>query len=143
MASLESALASAAAAGASDGFYVDLRDGFAKDMVAEFKTGDVVLVKPSAVQGADRLNAFAGTTLRTARNAIVMGYPLDKIDGDNILFSDRRVLIDAAGFSASNTPAGDDQVEIDGRLHALVSLQQVPAAGVAVIYVLQARTGGQ
>lgn len=139
--SLESALSSAAAASAAPSFYEELRDGFARDMVAEFNTGTVVLVRPDQVQGADPHNAFDGVALRTSRSAIVTGFPADKIS-DNILAGDRRVLIDAAGFTNANRPNGSERLEIDGVLHALVSLQAVPAAGVAVIYVMQARTAG-
>jgi hypothetical protein len=139
--SLESALSSAAAGSAAPSFYEELRDGFAKDMVEQFNTGTVVLIKPDQVQGADPHNAFSGTSRRTPRNAIVTGFPVDKIS-DNILASDRRVLIDAADFTTATEPDGSDRLEIDGKLHALVSLQAVPAAGVAVIYIMQARTAG-
>jgi len=141
---LEAALSAAAAAGVTGAeFYEDLRDGFAKDIVAEFNTGAVVLVKPAAVaDDADPHNAFEGTAIRTARNAIVLGFPTSEIDGARVLFSDRRVLIDAADFTAANAPDGSDNIEIDAKMHAIVSLQAVPAAGPAVIYIIQARTGG-
>lgn len=140
---LASSLAAAAASGASDEFYTELRDGFAKDIVEQFNTGAVVLIKPSPVQGGDPLNPFGGLPVRTPRNAIVLGFPTDKIDGDRVLASDRRVLIDAADFTTANAPAGDDQVEIDGVLHTLVSMESVPAAGIAVIHMLQCRTAGR
>lgn len=133
---------SAAASSESELFYEELRDGFAKDIVAQFNTGEVVLVKPSAVAGADPLNLFAAQGLRTARNAVVMGFATEEIKSGRVLFSDRRVLIDAADFTSANTPAGDDMVEIDGKLHTIESLQAVPAAGPVVIYIIQARTGG-
>lgn len=144
IASLEASLAGGEAAGVEPSFYEELRDGFAKDMVEQFNTGDVVLVKPSqVVVGASPLNPYSGETTRTPRNAIVTGYPSDQIDDDRILAGDRRVLMDAADFTEANAPAGVDSVEIDGKLHALVSLKAVPAAGVAVIYILQARTAGR
>lgn len=142
LAGLETALAASAQQSESELFYEELRDGFAKDIVAQFNTGAVVLIKPAAVQGENPLNAFAGAALRTPRNAVVMGFPTEAITGGRVLFSDRRVLIDASGFNAANTPAGDDEIEIDGKLHAIESLQAVPAAGPAVIYIIQARTGG-
>jgi hypothetical protein len=128
-----------ASAGAE--FYEELRDGFAKDMVEQFNTGAVVLIKASAVRGADPHNAFADedAALRTARNAIVTGFPTAEITGA-VLGSDRRVLLDAAGFTTANAPAGDDSIEIDGKLHAIMSLKAVPAAGPPVIYIIQART---
>lgn len=141
---MESIAAAQAVASTSAEFYEELRDGFAKDMVAQFATGAVVLLKPNRAQGPtiNPLNPYSGVPTRTTRNAIVTGYPTDKIDGERILASDRQVLIDAADFTVSNTPAGDDQVEIDGRVHILQSLKAVPAAGVAVIYIMQARTAG-
>lgn len=138
---LEVLLSASAGAAAEPSFYEELRDGFAKDMVEQFNTGAVTLIKPDQVQGADPHNAFSGTATRTARKAIVTGFPVDRIS-ENILASDRRVLIDAAGFTTANQPAGSDRIEIDGQLHALVSIQAVPAAGVAVIYIMQARTAG-
>lgn len=124
-------------------FYIDLRDGFAKETLAQYATGSVVLVKPSQAQGADPLNPFSDLPTRTTRNAVVTGFPTDKIDGDRIQAADRRVLIDAADFTANNRPDGSDEIEIDGVMHAMVSLQAVPAAGVAVIYIMQARTAGR
>lgn len=136
--SLEAALASAAAA-SEPGFYEDLRDNFAKDIVAEFNTGAVVLIKPSKVQGANPLKAFAGLSRRTPRNAIVTGYTRADSPEQEIVAGDRRVLIDAADFTTGTAPESDDQVEIDGRVHMLVSLKAVPEAGPAVIYIMQAR----
>lgn len=138
--SLEAALNSAAASAQGAEFYEELRDGFAKDMVEQFNTGAVVLIKPSQTKGADPHNAFSESPVRTDRFAIVTGFPTAEISA-NILVSDRRVLIDAAGFTASTRPAGDDSLEIDGLPHELVSVKAVPAAGPAVIYILQARGG--
>ena len=135
-------LAEAEASDASDGFYEALRDGFAHDMVLEFNTGEVVLIKPTAVRdGVDPHNPFSidDAALRTPRSAIVTGFPTAEITGA-VLASDRRVLLDASGFTNATRPAGDDSVEIDGVLHAVISVKAVPAAGVAVIYILQART---
>jgi hypothetical protein len=141
---LVTAIAAAAANSESAEFYEELRDGFAKEMVEQYATGTLVLVKPAPVEeGGDPLNPFGGASpRRTTRSAIVTGFPSDKIDGKQILAGDRRVLIDAADFTAATEPAGDDQLEIDGKTHMMVSLQAIPAAGVAVVYIMQARTGG-
>lgn len=139
---LFAALADAEADAAGSGFYEDLRDGFAKDIVADFNTGEVVLIKPGAVtSGADPHNPFADgdAATRTTRNAIVTGFPVAEIRG-SILEGDRRVLLDAAGFTDATRPSGTDSVEIDGVLHAVISVQAVPAAGPTVIYIIQART---
>lgn len=140
---LSIALAAAAASSAGATIYEELRDGFAKDMLAEFNTGAVFLLKPSTGQGSDRLDAFSEPERRTRRNAFVTGFPMDQIDGAKIVHGDRRVLIDAADFTDANRPAGTDHLEIDGTRHTIVSLAQIPAAGTAVIYIAQARTGGR
>lgn len=142
---LIAAVTAAAALGGGANFYEELRDGFAKDIVADFNTGAVVLVKPQAlIETEDPLNPYsgAGPALRTPRNAIVMGFADKDIDGGRIIAGDRRVLIDAADFNDANSPASTDLIEIDGRMHAVVDLAAVPAAGSAVIYIMQARTSG-
>lgn len=139
---LFAALEQAEADAASAVFYEDLRDGFAKDIIADFNTGEVVLVKPGAVtSGADPHNPFADgdAATRTSRSAIVTGFPVAEIRG-SILEGDRRVLIDASGFTNATRPGGTDSVEIDGVLHAVISVKAVPAAGPAVLYIIQART---
>lgn len=142
---LIAAIEAAAASSAAPNFYEELRDGFAKEIVADFNTGAVVLLKPAQLaDSGDPLNPFsgAGPALRTPRNAIVLGFADRDIDGQKIMAGDRRVLFDAADFNDANLPATNDSVEIDGRVHAVLSMIAVPAAGSAVIYILQARTAG-
>lgn len=140
---LLSELAETSESAVEPSFYEELRDGFAKDIVEQFNTGAVVLIKATEVQqGADPHNPFASDTAarRTPRNAVVTGFPTAEIKGA-ILESDRRVLIDAAGFTDATRPdASTDSIEIDGTLHAIVSVKAVPAAGPAVVYIIQART---
>lgn len=125
------------------GFYEDLRDGFAKEIIAQYATSPVVLVKRDALATGDPLAPFADTSaIRYPRNAIVLGYPAERVDDKRIFASDRRVLFDASGLTSVMWPAGGDTLEIDGRDTVIENVKAVPADSIPVIFIVQARTAG-
>lgn len=74
------------------------------------------------------------------RNALVLGFSAEKIDGVRVFRSDRRVVMDPKGLEIA--PRAGDAVILGGVNHAVVDVMPIPAVGTVCLYVLHARVGG-
>lgn len=123
-----------------DGFYGEMMVA-AAEMLAELATGSVILVN-EAVTASTSDDPYAPDTINPtdlAVNAVVIGYSSDRIDGQQILVGDVRVILDASLIVTK--PVKGQTIKIDGTAHNLINVKPVPAAGVTSVYILQARSG--
>ena len=76
----------------------------------------------------------AGTTVTYTPNTIVQKYADELIDGARILSSDRMIILD-------NTiePVSTDTITIGGENWSIVSIRESNAAGIPLVYFVQAR----
>ncbi len=120
------------------GFYAKMQ-ATASKILAKKKTGTVILHRPGVrTETGDPLDPYTYTPSDVSRNCAVFGFADTLIDGARILAGDRRVVMDAEGLAAR--PSQEDKLEIDNVMHTIVNVKPIPAAGVAAIYIVQART---
>lgn len=124
-------------------FYTRMRDAVAAPLLARYANA-VVEIRKFAGSGSysgDPLAPYQTISVDThRRNALVTGYSNMETDGDSIRAGDRKVLFDASGLTAR--PEKDDGVLIDCSEHTVISVIPKLAAGVVVLYEIQAREGG-
>lgn len=122
----------------SAAFYAELAQTVC-NLLPDFATGSIALIRKSEVQSADPLRNTIDATKRYPVNAYAAGYPERMVDGSRIRAGDVRVLIAAAELPAP--PTVRDALEIDPPrgLHAIASVMQVPAAGRPILYIIQGR----
>lgn len=121
------------------GFFGRMR-AMATRLLTKRNTGTVLLVRKTSTDNDDPMANSIGTT-EIARKALVTGFSSKEIDGARILASDRKVLMNAD--SLSQKPAAIDELLIDAERHTIVDVRPIPAAGDAVVYIVQARSLGQ
>jgi hypothetical protein len=97
-------------------------------LLAKFKQGTVEIGRPVSTPGANSWDAPTVTTQWQEVNASVKGVSAKYVDGVNIVISDREVLT-----QTPTTFGPGDQLRIDGDVVAVLSVQDIPAAGAAVV----------
>jgi len=136
---IEVASVAASVVSAAQRFYERMQAS-ASRLLAKFATGTVVLRKQIRTETDDELSPYTVTETALPRNTVVTGYADRLIDGNMIRIGDRRVVMDAASLAAA--PTTSDQLAIDSVIHAIIDVKPIPAAGVAAVYIVQARTAG-
>ena len=121
----------------STAFYERLRDVTVPSLLTKFKTGDVVLFKQTTTLTDNLLKPYDITETEYERDAVVFGFPAEKVDGELIQTTDLQVIFGASELSVK--PTRQDRVRIDGVHYAVEKVEQVPAAGTAVLFLVQAR----
>jgi hypothetical protein len=110
-------------------FYTNL-NRTAGRLLAKFAQGVVEIGRPVSVPGSNAWDPPVISTNWTRIDASVKGVSQKYVDGVNIVSSDLEVLTQAP--AAFNETAGD-QMRIDGRVVAILSIQNIPAAGPPVV----------
>lgn len=118
--------------------YEELRIDLA-ELLAEFKTGSVAVVRQSRSYTSDPLAPISVASQAFGMDAVVFGYTADLVDNSRIMSDDRKVIVCAGDLGLPVVPTCSDVVEIDGVRCAIASVQSIPAAGLAVAYIMQAR----
>ena len=131
------------ASAASGPFYIRMRDQVVPRLLARFQTGVVKLIKRTETPTGDALQPFDIVETEYTRVSVVTGFPTQMVDpsgsprNDYIVDSDLLVIFGANNLSV--VPTALDKVKIDGTEYTIKDVKQIPAAGIAVLYKLQAR----
>ena len=102
--------------------------------MGRFQQGTVVYKAPSETAG-DPWNPVTGTAHEYTLNATVRG--VGDMYRDSTLIQESDLLVTAAVFGVQPVTSG--KLVIDGRQHEIVSIEQTPAAGIAITWRFVAR----
>lgn len=109
-------------------FYSDMQ-AVATDLLGEFSQGTVYYVAPGTKTG-DAWNPTEAAGTETLIDAVISGVNPRYADGTTIHKTD---LVAVIG-SESITPEMAGRIKVDGRLHQIVMIEPLPAAGTACAY---------
>lgn len=105
--------------------YDRLRSGTVPNLLSKFNTGVVEIGRPVSVPGIEPWDPPTITTEWTRIDAVATGVSQKYVDGSNIVHSDKEIITQTLGF---DDEAGD-QVRIDGKVVAILSVMPILAAG--------------
>lgn len=104
------------------------------------RKGFVVYLTPQAEAAA--YNPASGATVvksdPVALSAVESEFPSSVVDGTLIRRGDKRMIVEGGKVE----PKADDTLTINGVPHQVMSVRGVSPAGVGIIYIVQARSGG-
>jgi hypothetical protein len=120
---------------AENPFFVRMR-GLAAELLATYGS-TIKIRRKNTTLTSDPLAPYETGFTDYSRRALVVGYSAEKVDGDRIMASDRRVIMDCKNLAI--TPRGDDMLILGGIHHGLVQIKPIPTIGTISLYILQAR----
>ena len=109
-------------------FYTDMQT-VATDLLGEFSQGAVYYVAPGTKTGDDWNQTEAAGT-ETLIDAVISGVNPRYINGTTIHATDLVAVIGAESI----TPAMAGRLKVDGKLHQIVMIEPLPAAGTVCAY---------
>lgn len=120
-------------------FYSELQD-VASEVLGEFKQGTILLIRSSEAAADVNTPWTPGTTTNASYvlDAVAEGVKQRFIDGTLVNASERKITCSPVakldGVSVTITPTTKDVISIDGQRHEIKRVDQIPAAGIPVIF---------
>lgn len=111
-------------------FYKEMQ-GVATELLAEFNQGVIKYIAPSAT-GGDPFNPTQGASTEYTLDAVARGVEFKYIREGYISASD--IQVTAAVFDVE--PKMNGTVEIDGKEKQIIAIQQIPAAGTVLSWLI-------
>lgn len=109
-------------------FYTDMQT-VATELLGEFSQGTVYYVAPGTKTGDD-WNPTEAAGTETLIDAVISGVNPRYINGTTIHETDLVAVIGAE----SVTPSMAGKIKVDGKLHQIVMIEPLPAAGTVCAY---------
>lgn len=111
-------------------FYSEMQ-GVATKLLAEFNQGVIKYIE-NEMTGADPFNPSISVPIKHALNAVAKGVEQRYIKEGYISASD--IQVTSAVFDVEPTMSG--VIEIDGKEKQIIAIQQIPAAGLPVSWLV-------
>lgn len=118
-------------------FYEKMRDGSAKKLITKYGSAMTLRRVTSDTYNPSTGMTAAGTSTDYACRGLTQDYTMREIDGTNIRFGDKKVLVSASGLAI--LPISGDILVSGSNSYSVISVNALAPGEVAVLYTVQAR----
>lgn len=121
-------------------FYEKMRDGSAKKLIVKYGSAMTLRRVSLDTYSPSTGLTYAGTTTDYACRGLTQDYTTREIDGTNIKYGDKKVLVSASNLAIA--PTMNDLLIVGSLTYTVISVSALAPGEIPVLYTVQARGQG-